>query len=212
MTEFLTTALTFPTLVWSVLFAFCLLYWMLAATGLVDIDLDVADASLSFDTDVGETGASAGMLARFGLGGVPLMLALVILAFVSWVITYFVHLLVLAALPDMLRWILGAVTAIGAVIPGVLVASLVLRPLRKLIAKLRPPVQPSLLGRVGTVTTPTVDDTHGMAAFDDGGAGLILQVRARPPDTFNRGDRVVLLEYQTGDNSYRVMSEDRFNR
>ena len=218
MTEFLTTALTFPTLVWSVLFAFCVVYWLLAATGLMDIDLqadhfDMGGHDFSLHGDghhAPET--SAGVLARFGLGGVPTMLALAIVAFIGWIVTYFVHLLVLSALPGSLRWILGAVTAIGALIPGVLVASLLLRPVRKLIARLRPPVPPSLLGRVGTVTTPLVDTTDGMAAFDDGGAGLILQVRAKAPDTFRRGDRVVLLEYQADDNSYRVMAEDRFNR
>ena len=38
MTEFLTTALTFPTLLYSILLAFCVVYWLLAATGLVDSD------------------------------------------------------------------------------------------------------------------------------------------------------------------------------
>ena len=38
MTEFLNTVLTFPTLVYSVLLAFCTVYWLLAATGIVDFD------------------------------------------------------------------------------------------------------------------------------------------------------------------------------
>ena len=80
-----------------------------------------------------------------------------------------------------------------------------------LIVKLRPPVPPSLLGRVGTVISPEVDARQGRAEFADGGAGLILQVRAAPPGGFGRGDRVVLLEHDAAANTYLVISESQFN-
>ena len=82
---------------------------------------------------------------------------------------------------------------------------------RKLMVKLRPPVSPSLLGRIGTVTSPEVDARQGRAEFADGGAGLILQVRAAAPATFVRGDRVVLLEHDATANTYLVISESQFN-
>ena len=47
MTEFLNTVLTFPTLVYSVLLAFCTVYWLLAATGIVDFD--AVDGWLTID-------------------------------------------------------------------------------------------------------------------------------------------------------------------
>lgn len=208
MDIFLHTALSFPTVIWSVLFAFCIVYWLLAATGILDIDF--ADGMI--EGDLPDSTAATGMLARFGLGGVPVMLAFLLVAFFGWIASYFVHLLLLSHLPAPFGLVAGIATAILVLLPAVAISSAVLRPLRKLIVKLRPAAPASLLGRVGIVTTPSVDDKDGMAEFDDGGAGLRLQVRANPPDVFQRGDRVVLLEYRDADNSWRVISEARFNQ
>ena len=209
MTEFLQTALTFPTLAYSILLAFCVVYWLLAATGLVDID--ALDGLLGGDGDGGDASDSAGLLARLGLGGVPIMLVLAVLAFFGWLTSYFVQLLVLQHLPAPLRMLGGIATVVGALVPGVLATSLLLRPVRMLIVKLRPPVPPSLLGRVGIVISPEVDAGQGRAEFADGGAGLILQVRVAPPASFLRGDRVVLLEHDATANTYLVISESQFN-
>ena len=38
MSDFLQTCLTFPTLLYSIVLAFCAIYWLLASTGLVDTD------------------------------------------------------------------------------------------------------------------------------------------------------------------------------
>ena len=211
MTEFLHTALTFPTLPYSILLAFCVVYWLLAATGLVDID--AIDGLLSGDGggDSHHATDSAGLLARLGLGGVPIMILLTVLTFFGWMCTYFVHLMLLQHLPAPLRMLGGIATLVGALVPGVFITSLLLRPVRKLIVKLRPPVPPSLLGRVGTVISPEVDGKHGRAEFADGGAGLILQVRVAAPGRFVRGDRVVLLEHDATANTYLVISESQFN-
>ena len=209
MTEFLQTALTFPTLVYSILLAFCVVYWLLAATGLVDID--ALDGLLGGDADGGDASDSAGILAKLGLGGVPIMLVLAVLSFFGWLTSYFVQLLLLQHLPAPLRLLGGIATLVGALVPGVFVTSLLLRPVRMLIVKLRPPVPPSLLGRVGTVISPEVDAGQGRAEFADGGAGLILQVRVAAPGTFQRGDRVVLLEHDATANTYLVISESQFN-
>ena len=209
MTEFLQTALTFPTLLYSVLLAFCVIYWLLAATGLMD--LDALDGLLGDDGDSHHASDSAGLLARLGLGGVPIMIVLTVLSFFGWTVTYFVHLLVLQHLPAPLRMLGGIATLVGALVPGVFVPSLLLRPVRKLMVKLRPPVAPRILGRVGTVISPEVDGNQGRAEFADGGAGLILQVRVAPPGRFLRGDRVVLLEHDATANTYLVISESQFN-
>jgi hypothetical protein len=209
MTEFLQTSLTFPTLVYSILLAFCVVYWLLAATGLADVD--ALDGLLGSDGDGGDASDSAGLLAKLGLGGVPIMVVLALLSLFGWLCSYFVQLLLLQHLPGPLRLLGGIATLMGALVPGVFVTSLLLRPVRKLIVRLRPPVPPSLLGRVGTVISPEVDARQGRAEFADGGAGLILQVRTAEPTTFLRGDRVVLLEHNPVANTYLVISESQFN-
>lgn len=209
MNAFLQTCLTFPTLPYSMVLAFCVIYWALAATGLIDIDGFEGIALGDSDIDV-NTGP--GMLARLGLGGVPVMLVMLLVSFFGWMATYFVHLLVLRHVPDSLRLLAGIGVLIAALVPGVVISSLLLRPLRRLIVKLRPPIPPSLLGRTAIVTTPEVDDRDGMASMDNGGAGLILQVRARAPDRFKRGDAVVLIEFDSQQHAYRVIPEERFRQ
>jgi hypothetical protein len=46
--------------------------------------------------------------------------------------------------------------------------------------------------------------------LEDGGAGLILRVRADEALGFKRGDRVVLLEYLAAEHAYRVITEEEF--
>lgn len=217
MTEFYTTALTFPTLLYSILLAFCVVYWLLAATGLVDNDtihglLHHHDGLDGIHTHHHHDGAAdnAGMIAKLGLSGVPFMLILSVLVFFGWLITYFAQLLVLQYLPDSLRVLAGIGVLVAALLPGLVLTSLLLRPVARLIMKLRPPVPPSVLGKAGNVISPQVTETEGRAEFADGGAGLILQVRAPPGTTFHRGDRVVLLSFDEQSHAYAVIAESEF--
>lgn len=209
MDAFLTTALTFPTLIYSVMFAFTLVYWLLCIVGLADVDL--VDGYLGGEGHHGDVGGLAAVLARFGLAGVPIMVILTVLAFIGWLITYFSQLLVLAALPDGIRLIAGIAVALLALLPGMVVTSLLLRPFSKLLLRLRPHAERTVLGMVGTVISPTVDEARGQAKFEDGGAGLVFQVRAKAPDVFMRGDKVALVEFDAAKHVYRVVSEGRFN-
>lgn len=207
MSDFLLVSLTFPTLLYSVALTFCVLYWALAATGM--FDANAVDGWFGID-DPSDGVDIAGLLARLGLAGIPMMLVLTLVALFGWMATYFTHLLVLQHLPSALRWILGAVVAVLAFVPGLFAASLVLRPIRRFLVRLRPTDAPSLLGRVGVVSTPEVGPTHGMATVDDGGAGLILQVRNTSAAAFKRGERVVLVEWLEAQHAYRVVSEHQF--
>lgn len=208
MSQFLQTALTFPTLVYSVILAVCVAYWLLAATGLIDIE--GADGLLGIDGDSADTTGAAAMLSRIGLAGVPVILVLTVLSFVGWIGTYYLHLLVINPLPPGFRIATGIFVVALVLVPGLLVTSTLLRPVSRLLLKLRPPVQMSILGRTAIVRTPSIDAGYGQAAVDDDGAGLILQVRYHEPDRFKRGDRVVLIEYLDEQHAYRVISEHQF--
>ncbi|BDU15177.1 hypothetical protein [Lysobacter auxotrophicus] len=214
MNDFLTTALTFPTLLYSIVLAVCVVYWLLAATGLVDADGPdglIGGESHGHGHD-GDASSIAAMIARLGLSGVPVMIVLTVLAFLGWLGTYFVHLLVLRSLPDAFRLLAGIGVAIAMLVPGVFATSLLLRPLSRLLLRLRPPTEASILGRVAIVSTPSVDAGYGQATVDDGGAGLVLQIRDAQAERFKRGDRVVLIEYLGAQHAYRVVSDEQFQR
>ena len=208
MAEFLSVALGFPTLPYSILLGFSAIYWLLAATGMADHHL--ADGHLHVD---GAHGAEhglhgiSGIFARLGLGGAPLMLVVALLSFWAWTFTYFAHLFLLQALPDPVRWGLGSAVALLALVPAVPLTSWMLRPLRRLLLKLRPVAQQSLLGKVGVIASPRADAGSGYANVDDGGAGLVLQVRAPAGSHYLRGERVVLVDYVHAHNHYLVARE-----
>lgn len=208
MTEFLLAALSFPTLLYSIVLAFCVLYWGLAATGLVEVE--GGGTSPAGDTDVPELNGLAAVMAKLGLGGVPVVLVLTLLSLFAWLVTYYVQLLLLQPLPAALRIVLGIAVLAGALVPATFATALVLRPVRRLLAKLRPEPLPPVLGRTGIVSTASVTDAFGMVTVDDGGAGLVLQARHDGTDGLKRGDRVVVIEYLEGQNAYRVMPESRF--
>lgn len=205
MNEFLQTALSFPTVVYSVLLAVSVAYWLLAATGLGD-----GDALGGGDGDAGEAGTAAAMLSWLGLAGVPLMVVVTTFSFLAWLGTYFVHLLVLGGLPDEVRTLAGIGTMLGMMIPAVGATSVVLRPVARGLARLAPREDASLVGQAGVVVTPTLTSDYGQASVDDGGAGLILQVRHDDPNPLQRGDRVVLVEYLEAQNAWLVVSEQQF--
>ncbi|WP_133499365.1 OB-fold-containig protein [Cognatilysobacter terrigena] len=219
MTDFLTTALTFPTVVYSVLLAVCLIYWLLAATGLMDHH--APDALLHGHLHGGdlhghgdhhaEASDLAALLGRLGLAGVPVMVIATVLSFFGWMCAYYAQLLVLDHLHTTLRVAIGIAVDVAALVPGLIATSIALRPVSRWILKLRPPVEPSLLGRVAVVSTPVVDDRYGQARVDDGGAGLILQVRTNEPGRYKRGDRVVLIEFLDAQHAYRVVPEHQFH-
>lgn len=213
MAEFLNVVLTWPTLPYSIVLAFSAIYWMLAATGIVD-DGGLSDGGLGDGGDFasGEHGMHgiSGMFSRLGLGGAPVMLVVVLLAFFGWTATYFVHLFVLQHLAAPLRWAVGAAVAVLALVPAVPLSAWILRPIRRLLLRLRPVAQESLLGKVGVIASPEASERAGHANVDDGGAGLVLQVRAQPGMRHLRGERVVLVDYLKEHNHYLVIREQDY--
>jgi hypothetical protein len=209
MELFLHSALAFPTVLFSFLLCLAVLYWLVAALGILEVD--VLDGDFAGDGEGLELEGLAGLLLRLGLGGVPVTLVLTLLVFFAWFVSYFVELLLLRHLPlGWLRYPLGVALAAMALLPAVPLTGLLCRPLRRLFRKVEAPSARSLLGQVAKVRSGTVSPRFGEADLDDQGAGLILRIRADESAGFQRGDRVVLLQYLEGEHAYRVVSEDEF--
>ncbi|MFC6662161.1 hypothetical protein [Deinococcus multiflagellatus] len=129
------------------------------------------------------------------------------LTFLGWVGTYMAQRLVLSGLPAGVQFGAGVLTlALSLPLAAALTAAL-LRPLRRLSAQSEPTAAADLVGRRATVASAAVDATSGRVTVDDGGAGLIFEARALPPDRPVRGQRVVLLAYDPETHRYQVASE-----
>lgn len=236
MNEFLSIATSFPTVVYTVLLLVVTAHWLLAALGILEVDTidglmpdgfgghgighdighgighghDIGHGAHHHDADAGNAG---GVLMKFGLHGVPVMLVFTIIAIVGWSFCFFVEQYLLRAFP------LGpfAIPADIATLAGGLLVSIpvgraVLSPVRRMLRRFAPVTQRPMLGRYGVVRSPEITQSSGTAEVDDGGAGLILQVRADVSGRFVRGDRVVLIEYLEEHNAYRVVSGEEFER
>ncbi len=201
MQTFLDIALSFPTVIFSVLLMVAIGYWLATLLGLLETDiLDLGDLG----GEGAELGGFSGALLKFGLDGLPVALIVTGISLFAWVMSYFTDFLLLRQLdPGLLRTALGLAATLLVVLLAIPLTGLLLQPLRPLFANLAGPQAPSLLGREAVVRSPKVGPTQGEANLDDGGAGLILKVRSN--EEFSRGDRVVLVEYLPEHNAYRVI-------
>ena len=214
MDVFLEVVTSFPTVVYSVLLLVMLIHWLMTMLGVLEIDAidGLLPDEIGLDGgDGAHHGGLGGLLLKFGLHGIPVMVVFTIIAIVGWSFCFFVELHVLRTMPDgIATTLLGVATMAGGLLLSIPVARIVLAPVRRLMRRYEPVTQRPLLGRYAEVRSPEITQTHGTAWVEDGGAGLILQVRADVPGRFVRGDRVVLIEYLDAHNAYRVTSTEEF--
>lgn len=210
MELFLQVALSFPTVLFSIMFCLVLIYWLAVALGGVEVDL--LDVSMDSSLDgAGQVEGVAGLLSKLKLNDVPVTVVVTLLTLTGWLISYLVEVWLLQYLPlGVLRFPLGLIVALGALVLAVPVCATICRPLRPLFRKAEATSSKTVLGQVALVRSGKVTLQHGEAVLEDGGAGLILRVRADEAQGFKRGDRVVLLEYLATEHAYRVISENEF--
>lgn len=208
---FITKISLYPTFVFTGLVMFVTLYWLVSLLGMVDMDaVDVGD--LGGDTGSGEVsdlssaGFFSGLLLKFGLYGVPLIIILTLVSLIGWVLSYLYSSLLHQYFDSgLLYWLFGTGALILVLVISMWLTGIIIAPIRKNIAKIPKRNAISNVGKTAVVRTLTVTDKHGEAELNDGGAGLILKIRPSETDQqFKQGDAIVLVEYDTDANIYRV--------
>ncbi|RMX06021.1 ubiquinone biosynthesis protein UbiH [Corticibacter populi] len=209
MGVFLQVVLGFPTVIFTALLALVLLYWLVAASGL--LELDALDHALLGDGGDGlDAGGLAALLNKVGLGRVPLTIIVSLIVLFGWVASFaMVRLLVPQTGLVLLQFVMGAAVFALALLAGLLATIVVLRPVRALLARVPPEESKVVLGRVGVVRSASATPQQGYASVEDGGAGLVLQVRTIKGE-LPRGTRVVLIEKLDDRQAWRVVSEEEF--
>ena len=214
MELFLGIFFSFPVIIFSALLTICILYWFVTALGLLSIDCLDFDISFS-DTcsDIPPTGFG-GLLMKFGFNEVPMTLIITLISLIGWSICYFAFRLLILPLYDLtlFYYLAGIVLLIIAFILAVYLTAIIIKPIRPLFKKmLITHNHKSLLGQVIEIRSSTVTKTKGQAICEDGGAGLILEVRCDESYQFNRGDKAVILNYDENTNCYEIISLKDFN-
>lgn len=209
MNLFFQNSLAFPSIIFSALLIIISFYWLCAAFGLLDIDLFNIDSEL----DVDVTGFS-GWLTKLGLAGIPVTIILTFFTLIGWFISYFTNYWIISAIEtDFIYYLVGFIALIIISFISLNLTAVCLKPIRKkLISRNKPKSVHQLIGKLAIVRSANVAENKGEALLEDGGAGLILQIRAPEHENIKRGDNVIIISYDASTHSYQVVTEDEFHR
>lgn len=226
MGEILKVLISFPAAPFTVVTLLAVLYWLFVIIGAVDMDAiggaakgamegaagaakgafeGVAGASKGAAEglhdggldDVGE--ADAGLLSFLRIKHAPVTVVTSLFAIFGVLITGLYGLTF--GIPSFL---LGLPVFFGSVLVSYLMTALAVRPIAPLF-KSRPAAKSNdFVGKIATVSTGRVTDRFGQATLEDGGAGLILEVRSEGENTLKRGDRVVLVHWDANKEVFEV--------
>ncbi|PYE38074.1 DUF1449 domain-containing protein [Psychrobacter fozii] len=203
---FITKISLYPTIVFTGLVMFVTLYWMVSLLGMADMDtVDIGDAS-GEGSNLTSSGFVSGLLLKFGLYGVPLIVILSLISLIGWLLSYFYTSFLHQNFDSgLLYYLFGTGALIFVLVISMWLTGIIISPIRNKIAKIPRRNAASNIGKIAVVRTLSVTDKHGEVELNDGGAGLILKIRSDINDgSLKQGDRVMLVEYLEAANTYRV--------
>ena len=149
------------------------------------------------------------VLNAMGIRGVPLTVWLSIVILLSWAFTLLGMQTAGAAIAALAGWfVAGSVVTLGAMALAIASTSVLVRPIRRLNVVHTAVSNRTLVGKVCTITTLHVDGRFGQAQVEDGGAGLIVQVRCAEPNELTRGTQALIFEYDSSDGVFNVARFD----
>ena len=205
---FITKISLYPTIIFTGLVMFVTLYWVVSLLGMADMDsVDLGESGGDADVStLSSTGFFTGLMLKFGLYGVPLIIILSLISLIGWLLSYlytsFLHQYFDSGV---LYYLFGTGAFIFVLVVSMWLTGIIISPIRKNIAKIPKRNSSNNVGKIAVVRTLSVTDKHGEAELNDGGAGLILKIRSDiNNDLLRQGDRVTLIEYLEETNTYRV--------
>ncbi|HEY8075111.1 MAG TPA: hypothetical protein VIF62_13400 [Labilithrix sp.] len=228
MAHFLTLALSFPSIVFTILLGVAFVYWLFVIIGaarinlLGDADLD-ADADLDHDLDHDGAadhdadhdghdaeggGGSHGLLAALMLRKAPATIVLSSVILFSWVLSIFgaeaANLLLSGGLAMAVKLAVLLVAPVISLFP----TSLVVRPIGRMFTMPEAAASDQLVGKVCTIRTGTVTDRFGEATLEDGGAGVVVRVRVDAGEKLERGQQALIVGYDEAKQEFTVAPMD----
>ncbi len=201
MDTLLNNIISFPTVIYSIPLAVCLIFWLVGIIGVFDPDF--------LDIDIDADAGFAGLLATFGLAGVPITLSMSLLFFYAWSLSLSSATWLLPILPaGIFYYAISSVVVLLSFILAVLITGKITRPLSRLFVTHEARSNRSLTGQYCVITSLTVNEHFGQAKVDDGGAGLIISVRSEQGNTLTKGDKALIYEYDPQQNLYYISKLD----
>ncbi len=217
MFTFFSVSFSYPVIIYTILVVCSVFFWMLSFVGMLDLDsftsIETGDLyAPGMDNTSSATGIS-GLLIKFKLHEIPFTVIFSVVSICAWLCSYLLYRFFAMPLRgySFFYYLLGTIIFIGSGILGFVIASYLLRPINKRLAKMnKTQTTRSILGQIAVVRSSVVNKEKGEAIFEDGGAGMILQIRSIDENEFVRGDRVALIQFDESTHTYHVMSEESF--
>lgn len=190
MSAFLAAALSLPTVVFTVLLGFFLLYSILTLLGALDFEW--LDGLLGID-DVSDSVLEGGLHA-LGVTGIPLTL----FAGVSCIFAWLASFTAMRFLPD--GTLVKIAVGLGAALLGVGIASRAVRPFRSFFTTAPARTRRQLVGKICTIRSLHVNDNLGTAEIDD----LVADVRCFRENQLTVGSKAIVYDYDSVEGTYHV--------
>jgi hypothetical protein len=190
MSTFLAAAFAFPTVPFTVLLIFFLLYATATLVGATDIEwLDHL-----FGIDHVNDSVLEGVMSALGIAGIPLTIFGGVASVFSWLASFTAA----RFLPD--STLLHVAIAAGAALFGLGAASLTLRPLRGVFVTAHGPRRNEMIGKVCTIRSLRVDAKSGTAEVGH----VVAEVRCFRDNALTLGSQAIVYDYDADENVYHV--------
>ena len=192
MATFLAAVLAFPTVVFTVLVVFFVLYTLMTLIGALDIHW--LDGALGIDH--APDSVLEGALNFLGVAGVPLT----IFGGVSTVFSWIASIALTKVLPDSLLLNIGVLLA--SAILGLIAGGLTVRPFRGVFKTPEGKSRKHVLGKICTVRSLRVNEHSGTAEVD--GSGYIAEIRCFRENELTLGSKAIVYDYDHHKGIYHV--------
>ncbi len=199
--EFLNTALTFPTVIFSVLLIIVCLFWLTNIIGLADIDIFEGDIEVE-----AEANASSGLFNNMGLGDVPITVSASIIIMTSWLISFYSQSWILSFMNNNpLYYLIGGVVILACFVISLPISAILVKPLKRFFTSKETASKNDLIGLECIIATGKVTETFGQARVNIQGTEQLIEVRIQDlQHKFELGNTAVLIDHLIENNSYTI--------
>jgi len=190
MSAFLAAAFAFPTVVFTVLLIFFLLYATATLIGATDIEW--LDHSLGVD-HVNDS-VLEGVMSALGIAGVPITIFGGVASVFAWLTSFTAA----KFLPDTL--LIDSAIAIASAVLGLFAGSLAVRPLRGVFVTADAPRRNEMVGKVCTIRSLRVNSASGTADVGH----MVAEVRCFRDNALTLGSQAIVYDYDEAEGVYHV--------
>lgn len=210
MMLFLETIFAFPVVIYTTLLLLCIVFWLIGAIDIFQLD----SLDISPEGDAGSLNALGGILLKFKLHEIPFTVVATFVALFAWLTSYLIFHTLQMPMKEitLLYYGLGLANILVSGIVGLVATSIFFRPFNKWLSKLNKAVtHKDILGEVVIIRSSVVNAEKGEATYEDGGAGMILQVRClNENNQLTRGSEAIIIKYHIANHYYEVIPKKKY--